>query len=415
MTAPQVVVSHPARQGFVYRLPLAAQLAGLETRFLTGLYYRPDRWPWRWLARRPGLAATLARRRQPGLDDRVVVSVSGPLPELAYRLQGSPLLGDALHDRLAARWLARHLPAGALFHGAVNSCRDSLAVARKRGAATLLEVTAPPWREALLAAEAERLGQPARPAEPSSRMRAELELADRIVVQAPQVVEFLAAHGVPRGRMVLLPLGVDLERFRPATGAGGAGTAGGAGLRVVSVGRPSLDKGTPLLLEAWRRAALPDGELLLVGPTGDPLAERLLADAPPGVTALGVLGHDRLTGLLGGADLFVLSSPIEGGPMAVLEALACGLPCLLTEGCRSVVRDGLEGRVVPSGDPDALAAALRALAADRAGLAALRPAARRRAEAFGWADHARRLGWLYRELLAGALPAGAEPLDLTGR
>src|SRR5690606_33027060 len=119
--------------------------------------------------------------------------------------QGSPVLGDALHDRLAARWIRRHLPTGAVFHGAVNSCRDSLRAAKERGATAVLEVTAPPWREALLAEEALHFGLPPRPAEPAQRMQEELALADRIVVQAPQVLDFLASRGVPSGKLVLLP------------------------------------------------------------------------------------------------------------------------------------------------------------------------------------------------------------------
>src|SRR5690606_3303404 len=139
--------------------------------------------------------------------------------------------------------------------------------------------------------------------------------------------------------------GVELERFRP-----GAPRPPEAPLRAVSVGRPSLDKGTGRLVEAWRQAVPPEAELLIVGPLGDGHGRRVLAEAPPNVRHLGVLDHGRLAALLAEADLFILASPIEGGPMAVLEALACGLPCLRAEGTRSVVRDGIEGRIVASCD-----------------------------------------------------------------
>ena len=69
--------------------------------------------------------------------------------------------------------------------------------------------------------------------------------------------------------------------------------------------------------------------------------------------------------VLAAADVFCLSSRYEGLPIALLEALAMGLPVVSTEvgGVPSVVTDGVEGRLVPPGDPDVLAAAIEPLAA----------------------------------------------------
>ena len=75
-----------------------------------------------------------------------------------------------------------------------------------------------------------------------------------------------------------------------------------------------------------------------------------------------LLGHrDDAIRLLAGADLFVLASGHEGLPVAVMEALALGVPVVATRvgGLPEVVTDGVDGLLVPPGDPAALAAAIR--------------------------------------------------------
>ncbi|MEX2628340.1 MAG: glycosyltransferase family 4 protein [Tistlia sp.] len=404
---PSVVVSHPARQGFVYQLPQAAQEAGLPCRFLTGFYYKPGRWPWSLAAASPALVRKLSRRSSPALAPESVVAVSGPLPLLLNRL-GGYVAGNGAHDRLAARWLRRHLPPGAIFHGSIESCLHSLRAAKAKGAMTLLEITLPPWKEAVLAAEARRLGLPAGPDRPPARLVEEVALADRVMVQSPFVSDFLVEQGVPPGKVVLLPLGADTGRFRPPA----APPPATSGLRAIYVGHISMRKGVHLLLEAWRAAALPDAELRLVGPVVDDFGLRLLADLPPGVRHLGVLGQDRLVEQLQGSDLFVFLSLMEGGPLVVLEALACGLPCLLSLPARSVVREGCEGLLVAPGDVAGTAAALRRLAADRPGRMGMAEAARLRAEQFDWSCFRGRLGGFYRGLLERGLEARDRPLDL---
>src|SRR5262245_63762534 len=100
----RAVVSHPSRQGNMYRVPMGAQESGIEVDFLTGFYYRPGRFPFTLLgalpaAKRARLLEQLERRRLAGLDPTCVHMVSGPLPELSYRWLGYRA-GNALHDRL---------------------------------------------------------------------------------------------------------------------------------------------------------------------------------------------------------------------------------------------------------------------------------------------------------------------------
>ncbi|MFO1060387.1 MAG: glycosyltransferase family 4 protein [Dongiaceae bacterium] len=414
----RAVVSHPSKQGNMYRVPLGALRSGIPTDFLTGFYYRPGDLPWQALrllpaARRDRAVATLERRRLAGLDERVTM-VSGPLPELLYRWLGYDA-GNALHDRLASRWLARHVRPGSrgIFHGFQESCGRSLATARRRGLVTLLESTLPPSTLPLVAAEYARLGQPwTGPSAPSALLLGELPRADYVVAQSRFAQRSLAEYGVAPGRVLLMPLGVDVARFRPAPPAA-AGAA--RPFRVLFAGQMSVRKGVHHLLEAWSRLDLPDAELLFAGAPRDAYIQDLLKRQRGRVRPLGFVPHARLHEVYQQADLFVFPSLAEGGVYVIYEALACGLPCIVSANAGSAVRDGTEGFVLPVGDVAALAERIAALAADPAARRRMAEAARARAEHFSWENFYRRIGLMYRAAVArGGAPFDA-PLDLFER
>ncbi|SFK92167.1 glycosyltransferase family 4 protein [Geodermatophilus ruber] len=113
----------------------------------------------------------------------------------------------------------------------------------------------------------------------------------------------------------------------------------------------------------------------------DELRNRIHRSGLP-VRLLGSLPPEEVTRALRGAQLFVLPSHWEGQPIAILEAMASGLPVVVTAvGANGdVVRDGVDGRVVPSHDPAALADALESLVRDPALRARMGADARSRAE-----------------------------------
>lgn len=407
MTDPFVVVSHPARQGYVYRVPMATQRAGIDSAFLTGLYYDPASLSARIATALPfGLGARAAglleKRRMPGLDPARVVSVSGPIPEILSRLTGSYRRSNAIHDRLAARWLDRHAEFGRplVAHGFVDSCSRFLAAARRRGGTTLLEMTLPPWGDEIIGAEYRRLGLPYRGNDQAVSHRAEIDAADYVIAQNAFSVDWLGAHGIARERIVLLPLGVDTARFRPAPAPKDGGP-----FRVIFVGHQSIRKGLHLLLEAWRKLSLPDAELVLVGPVIDKIGTDLHRRYAGTFTYAGVTSPDRLAELYRSSDLLVCPSLFEGGPMVVLEAMASGLPCVVSRAACSVVREGTDGLIVPVADGDALADAIATLHADRARAKRMGASAHERVRSFTWDKFSDRIAGFYRRAAAGERPA----------
>lgn len=162
-------------------------------------------------------------------------------------------------------------------------------------------------------------------------------------------------------------------------------------------------KDWPNLLAAARRAvdAAPAAAVRFVLVGQGPLA----ADVEARHRALGLDGAVMLTGhrpdavrVMAACDLFVLASRWEGLPVALMEALALGLPVVATAvgGVAETLHDGVDARLVPAGDPAALAAAILEVAGDDGLRARLATAGAARAPEFDAARAQRRIEAIYR-------------------
>jgi glycosyltransferase involved in cell wall biosynthesis len=161
--------------------------------------------------------------------------------------------------------------------------------------------------------------------------------------------------------------------------------------RALFVGVDFERKGGAALLAAWGRVRerLPDAELLVVGPRGEP-PEAL----PAGVDWVGWSNRAELAELYRSASVFVLPSTFDPCPNVFREAMGYGLPCIGTDCCAipEIIEDGRTGRVVPVGDPQALATALIELLSDPAKAETMGRAAHAEVLANGrWSDVADRL------------------------
>lgn len=241
------------------------------------------------------------------------------------------------------------------------------------------------------------------------------------VIACGEEVSAALIHGdrVPAHRVAVIPNGIDLRRL-----AGGHGSAHGGDLRAELGVPPSAlllgtlcrlhpQKGHADLLAALTalRTQHPGFVCLLVG-DGE-----LRPQIESEVDRLGLREHVRLLGqradvprLLAALDAFVLPSHAEGLPIALLEAMAMSLPCVSTAvgSVPSVITDGVDGLLVPAGQPARLAEAMAWLAADPLLRQRLGQAARRTIEArFDIARTARAYEDLYRQALRLQAPQGA--------
>ncbi len=180
-----------------------------------------------------------------------------------------------------------------------------------------------------------------------------------------------------------IPNGIDIQRYRkPGQGDAWRTAHGFAPLDklAVCVARLEPQKNPLGLVRAFHDALFPDASwhLVLAGEGSMRGEVERLVDAlalRPRVHLLGL--QSDVAPVLAAANLFVLASHWEGRPLAVMEALAAGLPVVATNvgGLPDLVADGDQGLLVPPGNLDFLAAALRTLAADQPRRDAMRASA----------------------------------------
>ena len=243
--------------------------------------------------------------------------------------------------------------------------------------------------------------------------------ADRFVGVSPRFAVLYDAAALPPERFREIPNGVDLARFRPADPLLRTARRRELGLRedlrlTLFVGFFSREKCPDLLFDAWLDTldAVPNAGLVLLGPSrsayyelDEPMADRLKQTA----LARGLSDRvrfvertDTIEQFYQAADCFVLPSSREGMPNAVVEAMACGLPCVVSRlpgVTDALIEDEVSGLLVPVGDRAALSAALRRLFENPGWAASLGMAARERVAArYSMATVADRYAELYAEL-----------------
>jgi glycosyltransferase involved in cell wall biosynthesis len=190
---------------------------------------------------------------------------------------------------------------------------------------------------------------------------------------------------LPAEKIRIVPNGIDVDRFHPATDAERRALRERLGLpleppMVVSVGFFSADKQPRVLFDAWARLWR-EGTwrpaLVYVGATQSAYFEvdgSIAAGMQQDADTEGSSSHLRFAGVthdvpsyLRAADMFVLPSKREGLPVALLEAMACGLPCVasrLRGSTDAIIDDGVNGVLTTPGDASELAGMLAALLAD---------------------------------------------------
>lgn len=301
-------------------------------------------------------------------------------------------------DRAAARELAR--ADYNCFHGWSGECVRTLREAKRRGVRSVIEI--PTWHRNKGKAKPARQTKSERERGEASgwpglknrllvtrqQVLEEYDLADLILVLSEKAEETFLAAGIAREKLFRHQRGVDVARFTPAEKPPEK-------FVVVFVGALIKRKGVHHLLEVWRRLALRDAELVLVGTVHDEIRPYLAEFAGENVRLPGFVG--RVEDCYRAATVHVLPSECEGSAKCTYEAAACGLPQITTRESGDVVQDGVNGLVIPPNDSDALATAIERLYRDRALGAQLGVAARARVvENFTWEHFRARLMEAYR-------------------
>jgi glycosyltransferase involved in cell wall biosynthesis len=226
-----------------------------------------------------------------------------------------------------------------------------------------------------------------------ARLKAEIAAADRILVNSNFARETFLEQGVAEERVLVIHHAVDLEMFRPRDQE----RVDDGRFRVLFAGRITQLKGIAYVIDAFDRAAIPGSELRFVGkPFGATEAWR----NHPRLQHKAAVPIHELREEYVASDVYVLPSLCEGFPHTAIMAMACGLPCIVSENTfgRDVITDGVDGFVVPIRDTDAIAERLLMLSRNPDLRRGMGEAARQRAQEFTWERFGHRISNLVADL-----------------
>jgi len=375
-----VVVSAGARDS--YNIPIALHEAGLLRRLVTDFYLSLDR-PSMAVATRmlpSGIRSKISRRFDPALPSAFVQSQLnyairnwwkpndwmrrvGSLGERAGRIAAGERCSIFAYAHVATSAFA----AGDVATKVLMQMQPHPAAVK---AALLSDEFLPEFQDQIR----NELDWPQDIFDTFSR---EPTLADLCIVASSYTRKTLMENGVRSDRISVVPYGVDLEFFCPATSQSDK-------LSVLFVGQLCRQKGSHYLLEAWRRLKLPNAELRVVGRF--PTNSRILSAYKSYVRFLGPLDWKALREEHRRAHLLCLPSLSDGFGQVILEALACGTPALTTDSCGAsdLIQHGENGFVIPAANLESLIASLEWASQNPEKLRQMRSPARATAEEYSW-------------------------------
>ena len=210
-------------------------------------------------------------------------------------------------------------------------------------------------------------------------------MADAILVGSSFVAQGLLSLQVAAEKIYIVPYGVEVNKFSCSR----AQWDGKRPLRVLFVGDIRLQKGPQYLYMALK--ALNDSRLKvrMVGSSSINVSAQSLLRQVAELT--GRVARSEIYRHYAWADLFVFPSICEGSAVVTYEALAAGLPVITTPNAGSVVRDGIDGFIVPIRDAGSLAAKISLLRENPDLLAWMSDNARQRGLQFNWDKYQERL------------------------
>jgi len=395
-----IVVSHPTGNQFVRALLAVLQKKQLLAAFFTTLN-APRESVLQLLPR--SIREQIARR---AFDLPRSSVTTRPIREIARLFAGASGMDSlVMHEKAGLRWMAvyrdldyacaarikRGIPDASAVHCYEDGAEYTFHAAVERGMTRMYELPIAYWETTrkILGEEAERL-----PAwektlfatndscEKLERKTREINLADIVICPSRFVYDSLPENIRASKKCVVAKFGSPASPLRlPAPRTGGK-------LRLLFAGAMTQRKGLADVFSAMKLLDRPDVELVVMGKALLPMSfyrEQYSAfiHEPP-------CPHAAVMQLMQTCDVLVLPSLVEGRALVQQEALACGLPLIVTSnaGGEDLVEEGGAGFLVPVRSPEKIAEKIAWFADHRDQLRGMQDSARRKAAAYLWDDYA---------------------------
>jgi glycosyltransferase involved in cell wall biosynthesis len=218
----------------------------------------------------------------------------------------------------------------------------------------------------------------------------------------------LLADGVPAEKIVVRYNGIEGKTFGPVNARGNfrkKWSIGSTEPILLFLGRLIPRKGADILIDAFAEACPDSGRLVIAGPEGEPGYQKVLskrareAGVESRVIFAGAVYDDEKAAVLADSDIFVLPSKYENFANSVAEAMACGIPVIITDACG--IRSLVEGRagLVISPEREALTAAIATLISDRTTYQRFQAGCRAAAAELGWERLSEQMEGYYSKVL----------------
>lgn len=307
----------------------------------------------------------------------------------ALNRYGYHRLKDDFFDRWASCWIEK----GDDYYGWLHQSLASIRKCHQGGGRTFVDrgSVEPRHQQCILQAEYKKYGLKSESIHPQSlkRMVTEADETDFIVVPSSLVLQSYMDAGYHPSKIKLNPLGVDSHRFQPPPPES-VQTSGK--VRLAYIGQLSVQKGIPKLLKSWEKLSPKNAELLMAGviPTNE---KSVIEPLLNGLKNVVWKGHtNSVENLLQTCHALVLPSAQDGFGMVVLEAMACGLPVLVSDmvGARDCIKYSENGWVFCFNKDDALTTHLEFLVKNPEILKGMRQAALDTAKKYTWTDYKHR-------------------------
>lgn len=416
-----VTLAHLMPAPFVQQVGKALFEADMLSQFVTTLVDRPSA---KYLKRLCNLASIfkfdlkkqLSRRALTEIPDSLVTDY--PLQEIIRLLVAKFDKDQRLTDIIFHwentgfdRWVAQYaLSDCQAVYAYEYNCLATFEAAKRKNIACIYDIPSPEhdYVENLLCNEQKmypELDTPyrkychARQQVRTQRRRQEWQLADVIITNSEFTKASYAAAGLDVSKVRVVPLGSP-----PVWTQGLFQKSEEKIVRFLWAGTFSIRKGAHYLLQAWKQLkAFSDKRLDVFGAMG--LPAELLQNLPDSIYISGTVPHCELYQHYRRADVLVFPTLCDGFGMVVTEAFAQGLPVITTNraGAADLVKHGVNGLIIPSGDANALAAALEWCLTHPKELAEMRQAAIETAASWQWSDYRQAL---IKNIHDGLLKAG---------
>ena len=273
------------------------------------------------------------------------------LPEFLKNLYNPQFFITEVFDKLASRKLEK----ADIFVGWSSFSLHTLRKAKSMGMKIVLEhgSSHPFYADKILKEEYEKFGLKRKPFQLShpeiiEKEIKEFEESDYICIPSFFVKKTFLEYGVSENKLIQIPYGVDLSNFRQIPKNDNI-------FRIIFTGTICIRKGVQYLLQAFKELNLKNSELVLIGNISDDI-KNVLSKYNDLNVKIKYTPHFELYKEYSQGSIFVLPSIEEGLARVILEAMACGLPVVVTTntGGEDVVRENIDGFIIPIRDVEKL-------------------------------------------------------------